>query len=324
MSGEEAEFAIGDFESRRRNLIEFDRRFKEWKDVVSSKPQAETDEADDAVSTRSRSSRSSTRSVISVKRREARVKAEMAKLKKQQMVQAQVMTLQRVKIEQELAAKEAENEIRNAEVEYQLWGEELGIEDNLMTPHVKSESNYVNAMYHNDTVPKGDIRMLNEDKVNSVEMLQDKVKHSNGNDSDKENGLTKVMQALGLSVNMPKPEISSFEGNPLGYWNFINNFDVARKATDDRARLTYLIQFCTGKARASIETCVLLEASQGYAEARRILKEQFGQPHVISRAHLQKVLNRPQIKPNDSAGMWDLSRDMNRCEAVLSPNVICC
>ncbi|XP_033102416.1 uncharacterized protein LOC117105400 [Anneissia japonica] len=114
---------------------------------------------------------------------------------------------------------------------------------------------------------------------------------------------------------MPKPEIISFDGNPFEYWNFTNAFDVniARRATDDRARLTYLIQFCTGKAKSSIENC----ASQGYAQAKLILKEQFGQPHLIARAHLKKVLNRPQIRPNDGPGMWDLGRDMRRCQTVL-------
>ncbi|XP_033114327.1 uncharacterized protein LOC117114746 [Anneissia japonica] len=57
--------------------------------------------------------------------------------------------------------------------------------------------------------------------------------------------------------------------------------------------------------------------SQGYAQAKLILKEQFGQPHLIARAHLKKVLNRPQIRPNDGTGIWDLGRDMRRCQTVL-------
>lgn len=33
---------------------------------------------------------------------------------------------------------------------------------------------------------------------------------------------------------------------------------------------------------------------------------------------MQKVLNRQPLRPNDGAAMWDLSRDMRRCEMVLS------
>ncbi|XP_033118774.1 uncharacterized protein LOC117118312 [Anneissia japonica] len=129
-----------------------------------------------------------------------------------------------------------------------------------------------------------------------------------------------LLTAIGLGMNMPKPEISTFDGNHLEYWNFINMFEVnvASKAIDDRSKLTYLIQFCVGKARNSIANCVLLGGSEGYAEAKRILKEEFGQAHVIAKAHLSKVLNRPQVRPNDGKGLWDLARDMRRCQTVLS------
>ncbi|XP_033106056.1 uncharacterized protein LOC117108203 [Anneissia japonica] len=57
---------------------------------------------------------------------------------------------------------------------------------------------------------------------------------------------------------------------------------------------------------------------KGYAEAKRILKEEFGQAHVIAKAHLSMVLNRPQVRPNDGKGLWNLARDMRRCQTVLS------
>ncbi|XP_071483331.1 uncharacterized protein [Diadema antillarum] len=121
-------------------------------------------------------------------------------------------------------------------------------------------------------------------------------------------------------INLPKPDLVTFDSNPTVYRSFINSFEVnvEQKVLDDRTRLTYLIQYCSGKARNSIENCVLMEPREGYAEAKRILREQFGQPHVVANAHLDKILKRSQVKQNDHAGLWDLARDMKRCGMVLA------
>lgn len=91
-------------------------------------------------------------------------------------------------------------------------------------------------------------------------------------------------------VNMPKPEISVFDGNPENYFNFINQFETnieSRKHIDNKSELTFLIQFCVGKARESIENCVLMNPDEGLASARSILSKQFGQSHQVTNALLQ-------------------------------------
>ena len=53
---------------------------------------------------------------------------------------------------------------------------------------------------------------------------------------------TQLCDALLMAVNMPKPEMVKFDGDPINYWNFINSFEVniANKAKDERTKLMYL------------------------------------------------------------------------------------
>lgn len=85
-----------------------------------------------------------------------------------------------------------------------------------------------------------------------------------------------LQDAMLLSMNLPKPDIPRFSGDPIDYWGFINNFEVniAKRLNDDRFTLSYLIQFCTGKAHAAIENCILLDPALGYRHAREILYDQ--------------------------------------------------
>ncbi|KAJ8031888.1 hypothetical protein HOLleu_25240 [Holothuria leucospilota] len=128
------------------------------------------------------------------------------------------------------------------------------------------------------------------------------------------------MQTLNMSINMPKPDLQVFRGNPGIYYSFINNFEarVATKLTDDRQKLTYLLQVCGGDAKDSIACCVLMDPRLGYHRAKEILAQQFGQPHVVAHSLIDKVVNRPAIKPNDYKVLAELARQIRRCEVTLS------
>ena len=124
------------------------------------------------------------------------------------------------------------------------------------------------------------------------------------------------MLATGLEkLDMPKKEFLTFDGNPTRYHRFIKNFEVniERKITDDNIRLSYLIQYCTGSAREAIENCVIQPAEIGYREAKEILHKNFGQPHIIIRAFINKVVQGPQLKPSEPDKLLQLARDMRNC-----------
>ena len=62
-------------------------------------------------------------------------------------------------------------------------------------------------------------------------------------------------------MSKPTLELFKFDGNPTAYSRFISVFESTVEATenDDRRKLLYLIQHCTGKAKSLIDYCLLLE-----------------------------------------------------------------
>ena len=98
--------------------------------------------------------------------------------------------------------------------------------------------------------------------------------------SVKGNSETKLLNALSL----PKIELDKFDGNPLYYHSFFATFNetVDKVADDDMIKLTRLIQYTTGDAHNAILSCVLMEGSVGYKHAREILRERFGNNHLVT------------------------------------------
>ena len=67
---------------------------------------------------------------------------------------------------------------------------------------------------------------------------------------------------------MPKREFLCFDGDSSKDPRFIKNFELNLESTieDDNVRLSYLIQYCTGKAKEAMENCVILPGAEGYIE----------------------------------------------------------
>ena len=122
---------------------------------------------------------------------------------------------------------------------------------------------------------------------------------------------------LGLEkLDMPKREFLYFDGDASKYPKFIKNFELKMESTieDDNLRLSYLIQYCTGKAKEAIENCVILPGAEGYKAARDILKRNFAQRHVITRSLVHQVVKGPQLKSSDEEKLSQLARDLRICQ----------
>ncbi len=78
-----------------------------------------------------------------------------------------------------------------------------------------------------------------------------------------------------------------------------------------------LIQFCSGRDKKAIESCVLLHTVQGYMKARRILSERFGDHYQISRTWLAKVRDGAPIKSGNGDALQDLADDLENCQITL-------
>ena len=69
-----------------------------------------------------------------------------------------------------------------------------------------------------------------------------------------------------------KPEISKFDGNPLDNWNFVRSFEnsIARNASDNSERLSYLLQFCTGTAKDAVVFNFRVRDGDGFGQPQRV------------------------------------------------------
>ena len=132
--------------------------------------------------------------------------------------------------------------------------------------------------------------------------------------------LQKLATTLQEGFNLPKPELLTFNGSPTNYCKFVKNFEanIETSVSDDRLRLSYLIQYCNGEAISSIEDCVLLEPSDGYKRARSILYSPYGRPHVVARSNIDKLVNGLQLKASDIEWLSKLALEMQKCEITLS------
>ena len=129
-----------------------------------------------------------------------------------------------------------------------------------------------------------------------------------------------LAETMHEGINLPKPEILHFNGNPRDYTKFMTCFDanIECQVRSCQRKLNYLIQFCNGEARAAIEDCIMLDPEEGYERAKTILKSLYGTSHLISRSYIDELVHGPAIKANDVNGLMNLALDMEKCQMTLS------
>lgn len=145
------------------------------------------------------------------------------------------------------------------------------------------------------------------------------MKHGKSEGSESGVDYLRSMRNLATAALLPRSELTVFDGNPLNYFLFVRSFEnnVEMGTNDHGKRLQLLIQFCSDKARKSIENCILLEPKEGYKRAKAILAERFGNPYIIANSWMKKVCNGSQIKPGDREGLQDLADELEGCEITL-------
>ena len=142
--------------------------------------------------------------------------------------------------------------------------------------------------------------------------------------SDEKESLILFAETIGTSIRkgfeMPKRDCLMFDGNPINYPRFIENFktNIEEREQSPRVRLAYLIQFCTGVAKEAISNCVMLSEDEGYLKAKEILHNSFGQNHIIMCAYINKVTKGGVIRDGEYDKLQQLARDMENCKINLT------
>jgi len=119
---------------------------------------------------------------------------------------------------------------------------------------------------------------------------------------------------------LPSLTLTKFTGNPLEYSTFVTSFEsqVEAKVSTNDVRLQYLDQYLHGELKDLIKGCLHLERHSGYLEAKRLLKETYGDPYKISNAYLKKINQWPCIRPRDEVALDRFSTFLSQCRSAMS------
>ena len=105
-------------------------------------------------------------------------------------------------------------------------------------------------------------------------------------------------QALVKTLQLPKHDLITFNGDPLDYWPFMRSFEntVDAKTSDDSVKLSSLIQYSGGKVKKLLQCCLVMEPKDGYKRALELLKDRFGDDNMIAQAWVNKIVRHPDVK----------------------------
>ncbi len=136
--------------------------------------------------------------------------------------------------------------------------------------------------------------------------------------NDSEMSIAEALYKLEASKDIPTIKLMKYDGSPLTYVEFIDRFKLLihdRPHLSDDVRMAQLKMHLVGRA----ERVVSGLGSQGtmYATALKTIKEYFGQPSIIARAYITKLVDNQKIQANDRQSLQELSFDVINCVAVL-------
>ena len=97
------------------------------------------------------------------------------------------------------------------------------------------------------------------------------------------------------SVNLPKLEIPSFNGDALRWSEFWDYFEASvdkNRGLSGIEKLSYLNSKLTGEAKQAVSGILL--SNQNYEVAKTILKDRFGKSKTIANSHFTQLMN---LKP---------------------------
>ena len=132
-----------------------------------------------------------------------------------------------------------------------------------------------------------------------------------------------MIKSFKASLTLPKPQFKKFGGNSAEYSNFISYIEtyVEDSVTDDRQRLSFLIDSCTKEAYNAISYLSQCKnATQAYKDAKEKLRDFFGKKNQINRAVTDECTNGPHIKGTDINRIQSLVISIDNAITTLREN----
>ena len=81
--------------------------------------------------------------------------------------------------------------------------------------------------------------------------------------------------------------------------------------------LYYLEQFTRGQPRDIVRSCLHMTADKGFAVAKRLLKEHFGNEFKITAAYMEKVTGWTSIKAEDAKSLKAYGLFLRECSNAM-------
>jgi hypothetical protein len=115
------------------------------------------------------------------------------------------------------------------------------------------------------------------------------------------NAVVSHLRLLQARLELPKPDLKGFSGDPLDYPRFKRAFqgNIEARTEDLGERYQNLRKYCSGKAGDVIRKYDMLPPDTAYREATNELWRQFGQPHLITQEFHRKLKQFSDIKPGE-------------------------
>jgi hypothetical protein len=112
-----------------------------------------------------------------------------------------------------------------------------------------------------------------------------------------------TMERLAVRSALPPLEVVKFNGDPCEYNKFVSRFNSMVHSQNLSAcqKMARLMQFVDGRAKNAISGFDGVEG--GLEKALTILKRRFGQPHMVTEACVQALVDGPNIASNDAEGL---------------------
>eukprot|EP00063_Salmo_salar_P065884 XP_014040719.1 PREDICTED: uncharacterized protein LOC106593859 [Salmo salar] len=167
----------------------------------------------------------------------------------------------------------------------------------------------------NHTLQQPTARSSNQHRINTAG-ISDNASHDNlSTVMQRQNEIADLLVLQHKQATLPVREIPMFDGDPLNFRPFMRAFEhgIEDKTSSHQDRLYYLEQYTTGQPKDLVRSCLHMEARRGYAEAKRLLKEHFGNEIKVTTAYMEKAWNWTNIKPDDGKGLGGYALYLRGC-----------
>ncbi|KAL7841314.1 hypothetical protein SRHO_G00250050 [Serrasalmus rhombeus] len=119
---------------------------------------------------------------------------------------------------------------------------------------------------------------------------------------------------------LPDLTIKTFKGDPLEYKSFIRSIEhgIESRTEDERDRLQFLLQYTSGQPHELVKSCIHMPPSTGYAKAKQMLQDYFGDDYKIAEAYLKEAMDWQTIKPEDGAALQSFALFLTGCSNTMA------